>query len=436
MDLNQFDHFFDAVAAFDKEGKVIYCNEAFAAIAGVSTTRIINKSNILKLLLEIDDVVPQLESLIVTEASKARVVHFKTKALEKGIGQYSLVPIQYKSLPLTLFILRDLTLEESLKKKYRAEMASKDHKIEEMKSLIKLLQKTRLVKEPLGILKEFAVHVLHQFQFEKAYVINSDQQIHFVSLRPNDTPDMLLNFLQKSKLPTQYIVYSSGDLLGLKIGFIPDLEKLIVIPIRAQKSSLLVIPVYEKQTLNLDHEIIKTLSEQMALMLDNMTLEKLSIFDDLTKLFNPRYFREKLDEQTATFKTLSLILLDIDFFKKVNDTYGHLAGDLVLTKMGEVLKSIEIKDSVVARVGGEEFAILLPNLHSTEVKDFAEKMADKIRALEINYDGTILKITSSFGIATWQPGRLAVREFYKLADAALYESKKNGRDRITFHKAS
>jgi two-component system cell cycle response regulator len=283
------------------------------------------------------------------------------------------------------------------------------------------------------------MHVLTQFQLDHAYLITPDKVVSGIYPKEKIPNDPLLTSIGKALLPPQYVVYTAQELPKLQIGFVPGLEQLIIIPIRAQQktSYLLAVPIYNNlSTAHLDHETIRTLAEQMSLLLENMALEKLSIFDDLTKLYNARFFREKLDEYTNNYKQLSLILMDIDFFKKVNDTYGHLAGDMVLQNMGAVLKSTLIKDGVVARVGGEEFAILVPNQDQEGVLKFAESIANKIRALSMPYEDKVLKITSSFGISIWDPSKMVVREFYKAADGALYQSKKDGRDRITFYKAS
>jgi diguanylate cyclase (GGDEF)-like protein len=439
VDLNHFDAFFDAVAAYDSEGKVIYCNEAFSQIVGVSPNRIVNKTTIFQLFNEFDGEMLRPDEMFPAEPTNARVVSYTSKAVPAGTGQYSLIPASHQNKKFTLFVMRDLTLEEQLKHKYHREMASKDRKIDEMKSLIHLLQKIRLVKDAKTIIQEFGIHIINQFDLDRAYLLTPDKQIQMISVKTIGTTDPLINALPKANLLQQYIAYASRDLANIGVGFIPDLETLVVVPIRDHQKNcyMLVLPIFKKtQAVKIEHETIKTLAEQMSVMLEHMTLEKLSIYDDLTKIYNARYFRTKLDEYTAKYQDLSLILLDIDFFKKINDTYGHLAGDLVLTKMGEVLKKVLISNSVIARVGGEEFAVLLPNMPQEEARLKAESIAEDIRALDINYEGKVLKITSSFGIAVWEPGKMAVREFYKAADAALYESKRSGRNRITLYKAA
>lgn len=435
MDFTKFDHFFNGVAAYDEQGLIRYCNETFAELVGISATRIINKSTLEKLFIELDDQPVQMSLMQPTEPTTARVVKFKTKSIEEGTGQYRLVP--FLENKITLLILQDLTLEEKLKQKYHREMASKDQKIEEMKSLIGLLQKTRLVKEPTAIVKEFTLHILSQFNLDLAFVMRPDKQLQIQTMNTEESTKDLEAAIESAHLPLQYVTYESETLSKMGLAKKHDLTELVTIPIRAphKNSYMVILPLFKKNaSLGLDHVMIKTLAEQMSLILENMALEKLSIFDDLTKLYNARFFRERLDEYTAHYSTLSLVLLDIDFFKKINDTYGHLAGDMVLSQMGETLKKINLKDSFVARIGGEEFAVLVPNQEPTDVLAMAENLAHQIRALEFKFEDKVLKVTSSFGISHWQPGKMQVRDFFKLADAALYESKKTGRNRITVHK--
>lgn len=166
----------------------------------------------------------------------------------------------------------------------------------------------------------------------------------------------------------------------------------------------------------------------------NDRLELLSITDGLTGLFNHRYFHEELiaemERTSAASKPLSLIMFDIDHFKKFNDTHGHKAGDAVLQAVGvEVMESAR-DDDIAARYGGEEFAIIMPDAREDKAAEAAERLRRSIEAADFQYDGMTLKVTISVGVAMWD-GKLSDHRFIELADKALYESKKNGRNRVT-----
>lgn len=143
--------------------------------------------------------------------------------------------------------------------------------------------------------------------------------------------------------------------------------------------------------------------------------------DVLTGLRNRRYFCAKLPELTSK-APVSLILMDIDNFKSINDTYGHIAGDQVLQQFAGILQSNTRKTDIIARIGGEEFAIILPQ---TDVKK-AFKIANRIRTAVENhlfsYENITCKITVSVGIASIKKGT-SVDQFLKITDEALYKAK-------------
>jgi len=235
----------------------------------------------------------------------------------------------------------------------------------------------------------------------------------------------------------KYTYFQKESLENLNFSNLQHIHSLVGISIQANaKSSFEVyipIPTSDRAQ-SFDQERITTLAQQMSLVIDNMTLEKLSIVDDLTKLYNARYFREKLDLYTVKYPQLSMILTDIDHFKAINDTHGHPGGDAVLQRVGSILKETvekENRDNVVCRVGGEEFSILLPDKTPKEASELAEEIANIIRAEVIPHGGKEIKLTMSFGISAWANGKISVRDFYTRTDEALYFSKRNGRNRIT-----
>ena len=166
----------------------------------------------------------------------------------------------------------------------------------------------------------------------------------------------------------------------------------------------------------------------------NKILEDLSVRDQLTKIHNRRYFDEKLSEYsflTLRFKQgLSCIMADIDHFKIFNDTYGHQAGDYVLVSFAKILDSHTRKTDVCARYGGEEFVILLPNTEKETANRLAEGLRRDIEAADLEYDGTKLSVTSSFGVADGKEARELFEVLVKRADDALYKAKQRGRNRV------
>ncbi|MGE5702599.1 MAG: diguanylate cyclase [Clostridia bacterium] len=170
--------------------------------------------------------------------------------------------------------------------------------------------------------------------------------------------------------------------------------------------------------------------KQKELMDMNAILVELSNTDKLTGLYNRRHFQEKLDEHIIKYgetqEPFSLLILDIDFFKKVNDVYGHQMGDHVLEKVGKILQQQSRAEDIVARFGGEEFVQILPHVDVAESRELAEKLRKSIA--ESTWEtGTI---TASVGIATFTQAD-SDATIVKKADQALYASKENGRNRVT-----
>jgi diguanylate cyclase (GGDEF)-like protein len=157
--------------------------------------------------------------------------------------------------------------------------------------------------------------------------------------------------------------------------------------------------------------------------------------DHLTQAFNRKSFDEQL-KQTHRFTKSSkqpvcLLFLDIDHFKKVNDTFGHAMGDLVLIELVKILKELFYKEEeFIARLGGEEFAVILPNHNLAQAVTRAEAALNKVRAEVFVKDDMQIRFTVSIGIAQFEAGETA-EHWLKRADEALYSSKNNGRNRYT-----
>ena len=157
--------------------------------------------------------------------------------------------------------------------------------------------------------------------------------------------------------------------------------------------------------------------------------------DGLTQVFNKRKLDEELAREFSRAqrhqRPLSLILFDIDHFKTVNDTYGHLCGDFVLQQIARLASEHLRPEQVFARAGGEEFAILSPEMEASGALELAEKLRAKFEAEIFRYAELDVKITCSFGVAVLEPGMERMEELYEAADRAMYMSKGGGRNRVS-----
>lgn len=167
-------------------------------------------------------------------------------------------------------------------------------------------------------------------------------------------------------------------------------------------------------------------------------VEVLSITDDLTKLYNKRYFNESFEKEILRAKrdkkNISFLIMDIDYFKLYNDTYGHQKGDNTLQEIGNLLlKNTKRVSDLAFRLGGEEFGIVFSDLNNEDSLKFSKKIKDEIEALEIEHSKSSASkyITASFGLVTqnWDSIQ-SVEEIYLLADKMLYKAKKDGRNSV------
>ncbi|AZO22999.1 MULTISPECIES: GGDEF domain-containing protein [unclassified Mesorhizobium] len=171
----------------------------------------------------------------------------------------------------------------------------------------------------------------------------------------------------------------------------------------------------------------------VSLSARSQTLEQAALTDGLTGMQNRRYFddalREYLDEFGRIDKPVGLMILDLDHFKQVNDTHGHDVGDEVLRAVATCLRGMTRYHDVVARLGGEEFAVVTPNMDAELLARFAERIRKAIANLSILSGNVRLKVTTSVGLAVWDRNESA-EDFYRRADRQLYEAKKQGRNRV------
>jgi two-component system cell cycle response regulator len=164
------------------------------------------------------------------------------------------------------------------------------------------------------------------------------------------------------------------------------------------------------------------------------TIYTLTIQDGLTGINNKRFFLEYLEREMGRChrygRPLTLMLFDIDFFKKINDVHGHLAGDYVLRELAQTIKRMVRKEQCFARYGGEEFAIVIPEDGADKARIFAEKIRATIEAKQFTFENQDIPVTLSLGVADMTPDMLEPLQFIKLADANLYKAKKAGRNRV------
>ena len=182
--------------------------------------------------------------------------------------------------------------------------------------------------------------------------------------------------------------------------------------------------------------LVETIAQQTSIAMDNAKLfektQEMAITDSLTGLYNRRYFYLNLDSEIERAKRyqspLSLIMIDIDHFKLVNDKFGHLAGDEVLHSVSEMSKKLLRQIDKMFRYGGEEFMIILPETKQEEALNVAERIRSTIAETAIKIQKGSVKLTVSIGVSEYGENHPAPNEFIESVDKAMYDAKKAGRN--------
>ena len=250
-------------------------------------------------------------------------------------------------------------------------------------------------------------------------------------------------------------IYQSADLEKLICGFIPNLDKDKVSTFlkKAKMKSYILVPLTSKQThfgslivfssretvSDSELNFLSLFAKQIELAITIADLfqavKEQAITDGMTGLFNRRYFEEYIKKEAVRAERqnqkFTVIGLDLDHLKQINDKYGHNYGDMAIKAIAEVLKSNARSIDIPARMGGEEFNLILPGVDSAGGCIAAERIRKAIEAVNLEKIG---HITASLGVATYLEHSDDIDELLELTDQAMYESKRNGRNRVTIAK--
>ena len=238
---------------------------------------------------------------------------------------------------------------------------------------------------------------------------------------------------------------SNDDFHSLTCGHMHEMEnnQTLCIPLTAHGNTIGIMHLYfgvgDIKIDPITEQLAFSVSEHLGLALANLSLqEKLrsqALSDPLTGLFNRRFFEQKLEEHSMNSATseqsLSLLMLDLDHFKRFNDNFGHDAGDFVLKEISALLKQSVSEDEIACRLGGEELAILLPHYSMEQATEFGQILCDAVRSMHLEHKGLSLgQLGVSIGVATYPKPASDTESLVKMADNALYMAKDMGRSRV------
>ncbi|HEY9721152.1 MAG TPA: sensor domain-containing diguanylate cyclase, partial [Oscillatoriaceae cyanobacterium] len=229
---------------------------------------------------------------------------------------------------------------------------------------------------------------------------------------------------------------------ALNVGALAGFLSLMAVPIQTEKQVLGVLALLHREVDAFDasdQRLLDILASQAAVAIRNAQLyratQQLAVTDGLTGIYNRRYFEDQLSAELQRARrhehVTSLIILDVDHFKKFNDTHGHLLGDHVLQGVARVLGKSTRDTDLVARYGGEEFVVILPETPPEAALEVAERIRRNIKAHPFWGRGqTPLQVTCSVGLASDPTSSLTPKDLIDQADTSLYQAKKQGRDRV------
>jgi diguanylate cyclase (GGDEF)-like protein len=220
-------------------------------------------------------------------------------------------------------------------------------------------------------------------------------------------------------------------------------RSMVSVPIKSRDCVLGVIELVngplENSFTQADLQILATIADYAAIAIENARnfkrISELVITDDLTGLYNGRHLHNLIDEEIERIRRfggkLSLIFIDLDFFKKINDTRGHLVGSRTLAEIGQLIGANIRKICKAARYGGDEFVIILPNTGKSGAMTLATRLRELFREHEfLDEDGTPFNLTASFGLATYPDDARSKDDLIRLADQAMYRVKETTRDAV------
>ena len=346
-------------------------------------------------------------------------------------------------------------------KKYADKILHQEKEIFDLKQLLQIskslnsvLEFDRLIEAILYIvmaqLKPLGAAIFTKKSFDdNLFVLNRDHYgfdiIRDAQYSINvDHP--LINFLDKSdsgctpdeiskNIKTDKIV---KDLFSLSPSFF--------VPLKAKNRVIGFLLLGEKmesshQFTDYEKNIIENIASLAAIAINNSQLLEMTTTDIMTHLKLKHYFFTLLMEHLYTInssgekkETLSILMIDIDFFKNINDTYGHAAGDIVLEEVAKIIKSCTRNADTAARYGGEEFVVMLNNTSASAAMAVAERIRKSVEEKSIMYDGKKINVTISIGVSSYNFDLESAKSIVERADKALYESKQNGRNRVTLSK--
>lgn len=348
----------------------------------------------------------------------------------------------------------NLTIEERtrLEQKEQA-LLRKKRRFLELREAVRGLSFTTPVSELASQLVLRAAELVEKGEAAFLYLLREDRE-HFELVARSDlfraetVPAAWMNLFHEWVLRHRQPLLIEDVEREFRLQFPPALLKepqfprsLIAVPLTTEDKILGILSVnsLKKKEFTIEElRLLAILANSAALLLANARLYQetaaLANRDGLTRLFAPRYFHaqveEALEHRNRKAHAFSVLMMDLDHFKSVNDQYGHLVGDALLTSLAQLLRKFAPQEAVLCRYGGEEFTALLPGYSKVEALQLAERLRAEIAQAKLVLRRQEFQVTMSLGVATFPEDGLLRDELMEKADKALYRAKQQGRNKV------
>ncbi|MGB2706020.1 MAG: GGDEF domain-containing protein [Candidatus Omnitrophota bacterium] len=330
--------------------------------------------------------------------------------------------------------------------KIRHKKAYLEEKLADLSRLYTITKEMSFVLRFAGLFKLLKSFLTENFRFEKFKIVlfkdddskRSVDRVYGINAASEgyvELGDVLGGIAGSAAKSKRHIFLERHEDL-FSFGFPPNVKNILAIPLVARREAISVILIENTNPDERDKFLI--LAPQVAMQIERISLfddvEKLSITDGLTGTFLRRYFLLRFKEEVVRAKecnmNISFIMADLDNFKNTNDRFGHLVGDVVLKEIAGILKANVREIDLVARFGGEEFGILLPEADKAGTHAVAERIRKAVAEHTIKAYDESLRITVSMGVSSCPEDSKGLDELIENADKALYEAKRQGRNRV------
>ena len=412
-----FDSFLYPVLLTSKEKKLLYTNPACANLLEYSLKR-------LKLGAALCEVIGDNATFFEMAAEKPSISH--EVKLTSGAGQGLIVQICADNIKLEdgeacLYAIHDVSIEHRLQQKYKLELQNKEGFIKKLDR--KLFEVSFLLEISTGVNRQGGASEIIIWALDLIA-----ERFHFKSTA----------FLQVSGNKVT-VVASSGEpqtaVFWQHLALDPEQKDVVHVSYSTVKDTAGIFAFVKKQELNLeDTDLLKSASVQLISRLERELLYSTSVTDEKTGLYNARFLRVALEKEVKRSSrgkdSFGFIVIDIDHFKKFNDTYGHQTGDEVLAHVAKLVLSGVRDVDVAARFGGEEFCVIAVKSSREGLKVVMERIRHLVESTKCQTkEHGPLSVTISLGGTMCTSGEPSAEKLFEIADQALYEAKGSGRNR-------